>query len=270
MDGRTGAAFCVFLEDTCIHTWKCRLHDHNTVYQAEAFAIMSAVTWHVDHHPDCNLLVATDSQSVLAALRKTRQNDNLLQRLLKLMLDLDVPFKKLFWIKAHQGTLGNEIADLLAKQAANLPSPSIDLNQLPIPKATLKRLLKESSLAQWQERWATTSKGRHTFKFLPTVSRDDLLDCPLINQLLTGRGPFPAFLHFIQKLDSPNCVCSGYGDVLHYMFQCPLTVQFHFRDPLPAHLPHWLRQLRSSRTLTSRLRALMLWIKAHEFELQPP
>ena len=59
-----GSTFCVFRANLCIHTWNLhttyveihkwtfayipKLKNYNTVFQAEAFAILQALTWHFE------------------------------------------------------------------------------------------------------------------------------------------------------------------------------------------------------------------------------
>jgi len=87
-------------------------------------------------------------------------------------------------------------------------------------------------LDSWQRLWDLSIKGRFTYKFLPTVSTSHLFCNYLLNLFVTNRGPFPSFLHYTGKLDAADCICSGYGDAAHYIFDCTLTQNFHFIKPI--------------------------------------
>jgi len=55
---------------------------------------------------------------------------------------------KLCWVKAHAGTMGNELADTLAKKAAKNESLTEECNR--IPKSVVTRELEEESVRKWQ------------------------------------------------------------------------------------------------------------------------
>ena len=117
--------------------------------------------------------------------------------------------------------------------------------------------------------WDVSDKGRYTFKFLPRVSVSHLYGNYLINLFITNRGPFPAFLHYINKLDSPNCICSEVGDSLHYALGCPVTSEFHFNRPEAALESQWLSNLLNSSLNKSKICKLVSWLLANEISIQP-
>ncbi|KAH0813049.1 hypothetical protein GEV33_009743 [Tenebrio molitor] len=76
------------------------------------------------------------------------------------------------------------------------------------------------TLDVWQLRWETSSKGRVTYKFFPTIPslpRTSL--SRLSTQTLTGHGPFQIHLHRIEKVKvmlasaatSATILCTGYS-----------------------------------------------------------
>jgi len=69
--------------------------------------------------------------------------------------------------KAHVGTLGNELADTLAKKAATNESLTADYNR--IPKSVVMRELEEESVKKWQRNWTQTTKGSITKEYFPNV-----------------------------------------------------------------------------------------------------
>ena len=69
------------------------------------------------------------------------------------------------WIKAHAGHRGNEMADQLAKEAAN--NKNIEQCYTKIPKSAALCELKEQSVQQWQNEWERPSKGAITKCFFP-------------------------------------------------------------------------------------------------------
>jgi ribonuclease HI len=61
-------------------------------------------------------------------------------------------------VKAHIGIEGNELADKLAKEAAEADGElNIVYNRLPI--TTIATELKKEGIIKWQRQWESTEKG---------------------------------------------------------------------------------------------------------------
>jgi hypothetical protein len=73
--------------------------------------------------------------------------------------------------------------------------------------------VREDLLSEWQSRWDTSIKGRHLFRFFPSVR--DRLSKPwmeidhCVSQFLTGHGNFKAKLFSFKLVPSPLCECSS-------------------------------------------------------------
>lgn len=78
----------------------------------------------------------------------------------------------------------------------------------------------------WQIKWETSIESRWTFSWLPNVSL--IKDSGFakvdyyVTQVLTGHGCFRAFLHSIQRANTPNCWfgCEAPDDAEHTFFRC--------------------------------------------------
>jgi hypothetical protein len=68
------------------------------------------------------------------------------------------------WFKAHDGIIGNEADDKLAKAGGCLTSV---IGQGLLAKSAIKRELKEAMLAEWTLAWKSASEGRQTKVFWP-------------------------------------------------------------------------------------------------------
>jgi len=236
------------------------------VFQAEATAIYQALCWHTQFHSHSSFIIFSDSFSVIQSLINPKQHIKLLQDIVLLIANFTGYFGGICWVKAHVGIEGNEKADELAKLAASndFQGPKIDVR---MPKSYLKGLVKAFILNKWQLYWNISSNGRHTFRFINKVSNTVIYDNIYINMFLTNRGPFPEFLYRINKLNSPNCVCSGIGNAYHYTFECPLTESYHFHIPNVSCEPIWFNNILHCKSNYNKLCKLMKWLKANEFFL---
>ena len=267
-DSGVGLSFCVFSQGQCIYTWNTKLRHFNTVFQAEAFAIYYALSWHLEHHRQNSFVILSDSQSVIKALIKFKQQDPIIQGIITLFLTFNGSYGHISWIKAHVGIAGNELADYLAKQATLIDFDGI-LTGIPMPKSYIKANTIRHILKLWQSQWNTSSKGRFTYPFLPAVSQFHFYDNYYLNLFLTNRGPFPSFLFYIGKLDSPYCICNKYGDALHYLFECPLTENFHFIKPSAIFKLQWFKKVLKFKSNISKICTLVKWLLDNETSLQP-
>ncbi len=70
------------------------------------------------------------------------------------------------WIRAHNGSQGNELADKLAKEGA-IAHRSIDYEL--IPMSYIKRTIYNKNIEIWNTRWQSSQTGSTTQKYFPTV-----------------------------------------------------------------------------------------------------
>lgn len=144
-----GAAF------TCnAGSGKVRLTNGASTLQTELVAIKSALE-HALTHSDKGIVIHTDSKTAIQALANPHVKDNifLTTSVLKLMQELSGRGRSvsLNWIPSHVGIVGNERADILAKEAA--ASLTVDIT-IPKSLSQLKRLIKTRTthrLTDWHK-----------------------------------------------------------------------------------------------------------------------
>jgi len=139
---------------------------------------------------DKTITIFTDSQVTLDALRNNTNHTPLIEAIRKKGAEMrttnwEIQF---YWVKAHVGTQGNELADTLAKVAAT----NIDLaeNYKKIPKSVVMSELTEMSIKTWQRQWDKT-KGAITKEYFPVVNerlKMDIKSTPNLTTLITGHG----------------------------------------------------------------------------------
>jgi len=131
------------------------------------------------------------------------------------------------WIRAHARHRGNEMADQLAKAAAN--NKNIEQCYNKIPNSAVWSELKELSVQQWKNEWKRSSKGAITKSFFPKI--EDMLKLrikatPNFTAIVTGHGNIKSYLYKYKIIDNPMCPCKkGDQTVDHILFECTLLEQ---------------------------------------------
>jgi hypothetical protein len=70
------------------------------------------------------------------------------------------------WVKAHNDNFGNELADQLAKKAANSEGETAYSK---IPKSVVIKEIQDEGELEWQKEWTASTKGKITKTFFPDI-----------------------------------------------------------------------------------------------------
>lgn len=184
------------------------LRPENSVFQAEASALEDPV---VEHYGAVQIM--TDSLSTIKALSNNCPKSPIIGQILDRVGAMDVPVI-ISWIKAHDGYLGNEAADMLAKMAAGGDRPTVIV---PFPLSHFRANNMNRMMEEWQYHWGISDKGRSTYEILPEVRFTPQINNLVLRYFVTGHGSFPSFLKKIGKMDTDRCECGLEGTPLHYL-----------------------------------------------------
>jgi hypothetical protein len=122
---------------------------------------------------DKTVQISTDSLITLQSLENRKNHTNLIDEIRREVAEMEKEKWKITfsWIKAHAGNQGNELANNLAKEAANDRDMPECYNRL--PQSSVRRELREYSITRWQNEWDATSKGAMTKSFFPIITETE-------------------------------------------------------------------------------------------------
>ncbi len=103
------------------------------------------------------------------------------------------------WVKAHEGTVGNEIADMLAKRGTVTVTQGCE-PWLPVSNDRNKQTITSHIDREWHKWWDREGTCKVTKSFLHNIDRkrlnhvkkESVLNLQLMMAILTGHGFFPS------------------------------------------------------------------------------
>ena len=134
---------------------------------------------------------------------------------------------EVMWVPGHANIAGNDIADKLAKEAAE-EAKHLDESANCVTKSDVIQAAKQSTLTKWQNRWNISNSGRHLYELMPSVQELCHLDYPnpsigrIMTELRTGYSHLNYYRHQIGISPSPLCECGGIETTEHYLLHCTI------------------------------------------------
>ncbi|XP_023244440.1 uncharacterized protein LOC111642338 [Centruroides sculpturatus] len=149
-----GCAFVVYANNEETFTYKTRLGETCSVFQAELWAILSAIRWCDSIYNRTEITIFTDSYSSTQAIHNFQWRSPIVHDIL-LELAKDINRYAIVWVRGHAGVSENERAKQLARMASELESePSYNAT----PQCHILRQTKENTFAIWQRQWEEHSE----------------------------------------------------------------------------------------------------------------
>jgi ribonuclease HI len=216
------------------------------VCEGEMEGLVQATSKALQDNRDCILCVA-DSQAALRGILSAAPRSGQFRAIQYDMLVRDALLSRPhltilnLWTPAHIGTVGNELADLAAKEATSLdPDPNAFVSL-----TSVRRHIHLQILESWNTMWKSSKTGgalRYIDKTPPSLTPIPLYSSSTlsrktsssISQLRTG----PSFLnsHRFKSgfVNSPACEACGaaHETRAHFLLECPLWEPL--RQPLHA------------------------------------
>jgi ribonuclease HI len=123
-----------------------KLRKNNSVFQAEALSILKTIEWFKDKELN-KIMIFTDSLSVLKSLNNNFPQSPIVNNILTACTTMDNKEIYIKWIKSHNGFIGNEIADSLAKSSIIIQDTIV---KIPYPISHIKQHFQKEMLNNWQ------------------------------------------------------------------------------------------------------------------------
>ena len=251
LDGKVGCGYVVYRDDNIITEDKIYLGKLTSVFQAEVHAIdMAARDIKMNHLGNDGVTVFSDSQAALRALSghiiKSKVVLNCIESLNTLAADRKVTLR---WVKAHVGHVGNERADMLAKEGSELVVDGVE-PFLPVPTCEFKLLVRDGLDKRWTKQWRVLDGHRQTKLWFDGPCRPkayvglrlDRVSLGTMVQFITGHNFMARHSHLLKEWDDPTCrLCLEEEETAwHVVAECPATrclrediFQEHFLWPNP-------------------------------------
>lgn len=201
-----------------------------TITQAEIAAIHACCIDARQKRLDGKISIYSDSLGALNALNSYEIKSGLTLECVEMLNKIaENAIVNLFWIPAHSGFYGNEVADRIAKFAAREHKLSVE-PQIAMVKAKVRKTTDFWLASQAKISWATTRGCDHTKYFLKNM--DDRITSTLLNMskeniriitgFLTGHCKVNSHLARLRIRDDPDCdLCGDSSETArHLLCEC--------------------------------------------------
>ncbi|CAG2215405.1 RNASEH1 [Mytilus edulis] len=176
-----------------------------------------------------SIKIFSDSQSAIGILTLNWKSDNYGKTIHDIKIGIlalksEGIIVSIEWTPGHADIQGNELADQLAKKAAQ---EAEKIQSIPIfTKQDIQKGAKDSVMLKWQNRWDTSEKGRRYYAFQQNVKNTIPKDKPsteiyrITTSLRTGYCNLNSYKSMICPALIDKCSCGQIETVDHYLLDC--------------------------------------------------
>ncbi|XP_063442171.1 uncharacterized protein LOC134722480 [Mytilus trossulus] len=176
-----------------------------------------------------SIQIFSDSQSAIGILTLNWKSDNYGKTIHDIKIGIlalksEGIIVSIEWTPGHADIQGNELADQLAKKAAQ---EAEKIQSIPVfTKQDIQKGAKDSVMVKWQNRWDTSDKGRRYYAFQQNVKNTLPKDKPSteIFRITTSLRTGYCNLNFYKSTICPalidKCSCGQVETVDHYLLDC--------------------------------------------------
>jgi ribonuclease HI len=227
-----GAGVAIYVDGVEKFTQSTNLGAFTSVFQAELYAIRTAASTIMERWPSYRIIrFYVDSQAAIRALDTTLVTSRMVMSCIEALNKASVKnVLSIKWIKAHAGHLGNERADVLAKEGTNAGT-MVAVDGPARPGTYLKSRLKARFEELWKGVWNRRTDCRQTKQWLTTPSKKTSYSLLKLGrrqfskmvQLITGHNFMNRHQAVLGLTDDPICrLCLEEEETsLHVVAECP-------------------------------------------------
>ena len=229
---QTGSGWAVCKDDTVLAEESYHLGTEASVFQAEVIAIEHALRWVTEHCDNgTEVLILSDSRSAINAIFKLTTCSKVVMGCKGILRTAKENHRiAIKWIKGHADHTGNELADMLAKEASLTKVDTVG-PQIPVPLAGIKWKLRKYFVDEWQKRWTANEVCRTSKIFFPCVAGSRIKKTSKLNKsklnllLQAGTGHALVGHHVGKWIEDINDECElcleGPESTEHLFYECP-------------------------------------------------
>ncbi len=204
-----------------------------SVYKAEMMAVGDALQWLKGNMDIMRTnVIFRDSKSVVEKLNGHLAQDETTRDIMITLRDLNLKVQtEVRWVKGHNGIVGNEWADSLARKGAMEATMLQDTKpHMPVSHKEIKKRIHNHYVDKWQKKWESLTDCRISKLFYPSVREEKRIvrmsqkDLQILTHTVTGHGLYKYHLgHWIELPDDDQCsLClEAQEDTWHLWEWCP-------------------------------------------------
>jgi hypothetical protein len=218
----TGSAFTVWNGSELTYQKKYKISQNCSEFQAKLYAIYKCIQFVNQKMLDSKVVICSPSIAIINAIKDTNSTN-------KLIFDIYEQYYSAYnkSIDIHLSFVDKHIEQMSQTRALSVEAckahTSIEYDLVPLN--TIKKIINEKNMDEWNKRWAETGKGQQTKLFIKDVRERRKMKyfttTFYVTQLISNHGKFMAYLARFNLSIDPNCdTCGLTDDANHRLYEC--------------------------------------------------